>query len=109
MEPIRRADGRIVPRPPGPLSDLGKPGWGELRDRQRRRRAVVEEEQLVALIKEYRAKKSTELHDLHDQEIVRRGERILAEMESTENPLIRQGLEESWLAWMRDIKRIISE
>ncbi len=88
---------------------MGKPSWLEVRERQRHRRYVLEAEEIEALVKAYRARVATALHDQHFEEILRRGDRIMAEMEATENPLIRQGLEENWANWMRDIRRIISE
>lgn len=106
MEPISN-DSEIVKQTFNP--GLGKPSWAEVREHRRQAREVVADEQLDYLRKTLRLLKSSKLHDTRKMQIIQKGEELLAELERTDNPYIRQSLDDAYWDWHRDAGLIVRE
>lgn len=88
---------------------LGRPTWAELREDRRRTREVLAAEQLDYLRKTLKLLKSSKLHDIRRAQIVQKGEELVAELARTDNPYIRESLDEAYWDWHRDAGQIARE
>lgn len=112
MSEIERAGGegkRIVPSSAPKDPAFGRPGWLEVREQRRQRRAVVHQVAIEAIVARFRLLSANEAHDLQVEMHMEKLDKIQAELAKTDDPLRREVLNRSLQHWLDMSERILNE